>query len=83
MTLSAYRYRFYPNSEQVEMLAHTFGCVRFVYNNILAFAQGQYAQGNKTRVSDWSKILTLLKKDPDFEWLKKVSSVPLQQALRH
>ena len=48
------------------MLAHTFGCVCFVYNNILAFAQDQYVQGNKSRVSDWSKKLTLLKKDPDF-----------------
>ena len=83
MRLRAYKYRFYPNSEQAEMLARTFGCVRFVYNNILASSQEQYVQGNKTRFSDWSKNLTRLKKNPDFKWLKKVSSVPLQQALRH
>jgi len=83
MRLRAYKYRFYPNSEQAEMLARTFGCVHFVYNNILASSQEQYVQGNKTRFSDWSKNPTLLKKNPDFEWLKKVLRVPLQQALRH
>ncbi|WP_157534173.1 helix-turn-helix domain-containing protein, partial [Moritella sp. JT01] len=29
MKLIAYKYRFYPNNEQVTILAHTFGCVRF------------------------------------------------------
>jgi len=51
MTLSAYKYRFYPNSEQAEILAHTFGCVRFVYNNILAFSQEQCIQGNRRQLS--------------------------------
>ena len=40
-------------------------------------------QGNKTNFSDWNKNLTQLKKNPNFDWLKKVSSVPLQQSLRH
>ncbi|TZF51134.1 helix-turn-helix domain-containing protein, partial [Salmonella enterica subsp. enterica serovar Typhimurium] len=31
----AYKYRFYPTTEQAELLAQTFGCVRFVYNSIL------------------------------------------------
>ncbi|MFN1143863.1 helix-turn-helix domain-containing protein, partial [Serratia quinivorans] len=26
----AYKYRFYPTADQVELLAQTFGCVRFV-----------------------------------------------------
>ncbi|EGA9924161.1 helix-turn-helix domain-containing protein, partial [Salmonella enterica subsp. enterica serovar Saintpaul] len=26
----AYKYRFYPTNEQAELLAQTFGCVRFV-----------------------------------------------------
>ncbi|MGM0915929.1 MAG: helix-turn-helix domain-containing protein, partial [Pseudomonadota bacterium] len=32
MTKRAYRYRFYPTPEQEQLLARTFGCVRFVYN---------------------------------------------------
>jgi putative transposase len=28
----AYRYRFYPTQEQAQILARTFGCVRFVHN---------------------------------------------------
>lgn len=83
MTLIAYKYRFYPNREQVEMLDQTFGCVRFVYNNALAYSTEQYEQGNKTNLMDWSKNLTELKKNPDFDWLGNVPRVPLQQALRH
>ncbi|NEW59200.1 helix-turn-helix domain-containing protein, partial [Nocardia cyriacigeorgica] len=32
----AYKYRFYPTPEQVDQLARTFGCVRYVYNRALA-----------------------------------------------
>jgi hypothetical protein len=28
----AYKYRCYPTHEQKQVLAHTFGCARFVYN---------------------------------------------------
>jgi putative transposase len=83
MTQRAYKYRFYPNKTQAEMLEQTFGCVRFVYNRTLAYSQEQYQQGNKTYFSDWNKNLTDLKKATEFEWLKAVSSVPLQQTLRH
>ena len=30
--LRAYKYRIYPNNAQKQMLAHHFGCVRWVYN---------------------------------------------------
>jgi len=30
MKKKALKYRFYPTNEQTEMLAKTFGCVRFV-----------------------------------------------------
>lgn len=83
MALRAYKYRFYPNAAQANMLEQTFGCCRFVYNNALAFSKEQYEQGNKTNFNDWNKNLTTLKKNADYVWLKDVSSVPLQQALRH
>ncbi|MDD3403025.1 MAG: helix-turn-helix domain-containing protein, partial [Hespellia sp.] len=28
----AYRFRLYPNKEQAVLLAKTFGCCRFIYN---------------------------------------------------
>jgi putative transposase len=34
-------------------------------------------------LKDLSEALTHLKKQPDYSWLNEVSSVPLQQALRH
>ena len=34
--LKAYKYRLYPTSEQRLYLAKTFGCTRFVYNQMLA-----------------------------------------------
>lgn len=34
--LKAYKYRIYPTSEQRLYLAKTFGCIRFVYNQMLA-----------------------------------------------
>ena len=83
MKLIAYQYRFYPNKEQATLLAQTFGCVRFAYNSALGFSKEQYELGNKTNYNDWSKNLTLMKKNPDYAWLKDVSSVPLQQALKH
>ena len=33
----AYKERFYPTTEQETLLAQSFGCARFVYNNTLRF----------------------------------------------
>ncbi|AYM92837.1 MULTISPECIES: RNA-guided endonuclease InsQ/TnpB family protein [Serratia] len=80
----AYKYRFYPTTEQVELLSQTFGCVRFVYNFILRWRTDAYFQRKeKIGYTQASARLTALKKDPDLVWLNDVSSVPLQQALRH
>lgn len=80
----AYKYRFYPTEEQVELLARTFGCVRFVYNSILRWRTDAYSQRKeKISYTQASGKLTSLKKEQDVAWLNDVSSVPLQQALRH
>jgi len=76
--------RFYPSKEQVLILAQTFGCVRFVYNSILRKrTDAFYEDGSSVGYNEASKMLTDLKKNPEYEWLKAVSSAPLQQALRH
>jgi putative transposase len=80
----AYRFRFYPTPEQEVILARTFGCARFVYNHMLrqrtdAWSERQERMG----YHESSAALTVLKKTEDHAWLNEVSSVPVQQALRH
>ena len=80
----AYRFRFYPTPEQETLLAQTFGCVRFVYNHMLRLRTEAWEQRQEHMgYNDTSAALTLLKKRPEHAWLNDVSSVPLQQALRH
>ena len=43
----AIKYRIYPNDNQRIMFAKTFGCCRFVYNQILALQKERYANGEK------------------------------------
>jgi putative transposase len=80
----AYKYRFYPTCDQVELLAQTFGCVRFVYNTILRWRTGAYDERKeKIGYIQANARLTALKKETDLKWLNDVSCVPLQQVLRH
>jgi len=80
----ALKQRFYPSTEQKEQFAQTFGCVRFVYNSILKQRTEAYCnEGVSIGYNDASKMLTELKKNPEYKWLKDVSSVPLQQAIRN
>src|SRR5713101_2258405 len=80
----AYKYRFYPTDEQKHILARTFGCARFVYNWALRQKTDAFYQEQQRLYSkDLSEALTLLKQQAAYCWLSEVSSVPLQQALRH
>lgn len=84
MALRAFRYRFEPTAEQAALLSRTFGCVRFVWNHALAERQRAFAmEGRSVGYVETSAMLTALKADPEHAWLRDVSSVPLQQALRH
>ncbi|AUG81808.1 transposase [Kitasatospora sp. MMS16-BH015] len=80
----AYRYRFYPTDAQAAELSRTFGCVRKVYNMALQACTKAWAL-NQERVSygATSAMLTQWKKTEDLAYLSEVSSVPLQQTLRH
>jgi len=81
---TAYRCRAYPDDEQQASLNRTFGCVRVVWNRTLAWRHARWrGEGNGTSYAETDRALTVLKKDPDLAFLNEVSSVPLQQALRH
>jgi putative transposase len=80
----AYKYRFYPSDEQQRLLAQTFGCCRYVYNWALRQRTDAYYQhGERLYYEGTAQRLVLLKKQEETLWLNEVSSVPLQQALRH
>jgi putative transposase len=79
-----YRCRAYPDRAQQAVLNRTFGCVRVVWNRTLAARQARWhLERNGTSYAESDRALTAMKKDPDLAFLSEVSSVPLQQALRH
>jgi len=80
----AYKFRFYPTPQQAEVLARTFGCARFAYNHMLRQRTDAWFQRKeKINYNQTSAMLTALKKTPEHAWLNEVSSVPVQQSLRH
>jgi putative transposase len=80
----AYKYRCYPTDEQKGILARTFGCCRYIYNWALHLKSQTYRQtGESLSYGDLSALLPRLKQQPELAWLTEVSSVPLQQSLRH
>ena len=79
--LKAYKYRFYPNKHQEEMIQKTFGCCRFVYNHTLAYRKEKYDKEkesmNKTSCNNYCN--QVLKKE--YEWLKEVDKFALTNAI--
>lgn len=72
--LKAYKYRIYPNKEQQEYFAKTFGCTRFIYNKMLG-----------DRIEYYKKTGEMLNNTPaqykkEFSWLKEVDSLALANA---
>ena len=80
----AYKYRFYPSDKQKRILAQTFGCCRYVYNWALRERTDAYYQhGERLYYEGTAQRLVTLKKQEETVWLNEVSSVALQQSLRH
>jgi putative transposase len=72
--LKAYKYRLYPNQEQQIYFTKTFGCTRFIYNQML-----------NDKIEHYKKTQTMLKNTPaqyktTFPWLKDVDSLALANA---
>ncbi len=78
-----YRYRIYPNKEQKEQIQKTFGCCRFVYNQVLAYKIESYKTENKC-LSEFDCINYLnqvLKKE--YLWLKEVDKYSLTNSVHN
>lgn len=70
----AIKYRAYPNDQQAELLAKTFGCVRFVWNQMLNDAQDFFAAAGTFFIP------TPAKYKKEFSFLKEVDSGALCNA---
>ncbi|MER5602807.1 RNA-guided endonuclease TnpB family protein, partial [Streptomyces sp. NPDC002265] len=79
----AFKYRFFPSDAQAAELSRTFGCVRKVYNLALAARTEAWTRQERVNYNQTSAMLTAWKKTEELAYLNDVSSVPLQQGLRH
>ena len=66
-----YRFRIYPNKDQQTLLAKTFGCVRFIYNKMLADKIAHYEETGKTLYCYPSQY------KKEYPWLREVDSLAL------
>ena len=76
----AFKFRF-PNKKQEVLLAKTFGCVRFVYNKMLAERKETYEKfkDDKEKLKE-QKFPTPAKYKDEFPFLKEVDSLALANA---
>ena len=68
------KYRLYPNKTQEVLLAKTFGCVRFYWNNLVETFNTYNKDTNPLPTYKTQKELKA-----DYEWLSEVSAAALQQ----
>jgi putative transposase len=80
----AFKFRFYPDAQQCELLNRTFGCVRYVYNRALAERHRAWFQDQqRVGFAETCRMLTSWKQEAQTAWLQEVSNVALQQGLQH
>ena len=74
MILKAFKFRIEPNQTQKVLINKTLGCVRFLYNQMLNEKQTKY------KSKDTTKPKTEKEYKIEFDWLKEVDSIALQQS---
>lgn len=77
--LKAYKYRLYPNEEQKIYFAKCFGCVRLVYNKMLADRIKSYEENKDLDIKN-VKYPTPAQYKKEFAFLKEVDSLALANA---
>lgn len=81
--IKSYKIRLYPTKEQEQLMwKHVGGC-RFIWNWMLAKQEELYKQGEKhLSAFDMINLLTPLKKQEEYLWLKEVSNTSLKDICR-
>lgn len=79
--LKTYKFRLYPNKEQEILLNKTFGCTRFVYNQMLSERKETYntLKHDKEKLKKY-KYKTEKQYKESFDFLKEVDAIALQQS---
>ena len=84
MVLKAVKMRIYPNSEQRDRLMQTFGCARFVWNQMLNMQIERRKNNPDAKFVNAFGMNNLLKRlKEEYPWLKQAESTSLQSANRN
>src|SRR5579863_987179 len=67
----AYKFRLLPTKPQEIFFAKTFGCARFMWNQLLAYADNHYKEYGKTGYTTPAKFKA------EYPWLKEIDSLAL------
>ncbi|MCW6598666.1 RNA-guided endonuclease InsQ/TnpB family protein [Yersinia ruckeri] len=79
-----YKYRLLPNQQQIQKLNQAVGNARFVFNHFLDMKIKTYQEtGTAISNNEISAILTQMKKDSDYSWLKETPATSLIESLRN
>ena len=74
----SFKFRIYPNKEQLELLNKSFGCSRFIYNHYLSKIK-EYGYTNAySNISDYTNNLKY-----DYPFLQEVDSIIIRKSLFH
>jgi len=81
--IKGYKYRIYPTKEQEIQISKTFGCCRFVYNQLLAKKIELYKNEQKSlSKTDCNNYCNqFLKKQEEYIWLKEVDKFALTNSI--
>ena len=89
----AYKFRLYPNKEQIVLLEKHFGTTRYIWNYFLNKRQDDYLKNkedieakkikNSASYYNDAKHLTQLKKEVGKEWISETNSQSLQSTLKY
>lgn len=75
--------KIYPNVKQQEKIEQTFGCTRFVWNEMLNMINQRYQNNKELKMLSYPKLSALLPVlKSEHTWLKDVDSVAVQCAVK-
>lgn len=75
--------KIYPNLKQQKKIEQTFGCTRFVWNEMLNMINQRYQNNKELKMLSYPKLSTLLPVlKYEYTWLKDVDSVAVQCAVK-
>lgn len=78
--IKGYKIRIYPTKEQEALIWKHIGSCRFIWNYMLDLQIRRYKNGEKHLSGfDMIRLLTPLKREEEYAWLKEVSNTSLQR----